>query len=329
MSKIILILLLASCSLTDKPAKEPNNQEDTVKVAKTLPKPELKKLTNIHPGLELFCSKTEQAFNKYSWKESYCRYFDWHFFRRSNQGTPLVWYVLGDESLEGKPGVNTTLIMCGVHGDEIVPVKLCFDLLKDFYQNPELTKNKLIVVAPIVSPDSFFKTKPTRTNSKGVDVNRNFPTNDWEKDAIKKWVNVYKKDKRRFPGKKAMSEPETIFQMNLIKRYKPQKIISVHAPLTLLDYDGPKIKPHQHYKDDGKELLMDMSKKAGNYKVSDYPYFPGSLGNWAGNEQGIPTYTLELPNTDWNKTKIYWKQFKPSIVHAINQEVFLNPGASL
>ena len=35
-----------------------------------------------------------------------------------------------------------------------------------------------------------------------------------------------------------MSEQETYFQVNLIKRYMPSKIISVHAPLTIIDYDG-------------------------------------------------------------------------------------------
>ena len=44
-----------------------------------------------------------------------------------------------------------------------------------------------------------------------------------------------------------------------------------------------------------------MSKKASGYKITDYPFFTGSLGNYAGNERQIPTYTLELPNSDWPK----------------------------
>ena len=45
-------------------------------------------------------------------------------------------------------------------------------------------------------------------------------------------------------------------------------------------------------------LLVQMSKKADGYKVGNYPFFPGSLGNWGRNERGIPTYTLELPTSD-------------------------------
>ena len=98
-----------------------------------------------------------------------------------------------------------------------------------------------VIVAPLVAPDSFLKKYPSRTNARGVDVNRNFPTKDWKADAIRLWKTRYGSAKRRFPGKVAKSEQETYFQINLINRYKPQKIISVHAPLTIIDYDGQKL----------------------------------------------------------------------------------------
>jgi protein MpaA len=64
-----------------------------------------------------------------------------------------------------------------------------------------------------------------------------------------------------------------------------------------------------------------MSDIAGKYKVSNYPFFTGSLGNWAGNERKIPTYTLELPNSDWNKTDQYFKMFRGAIHHAIQNDL--------
>ncbi len=149
-----------------------------------------------------------------------------------------------------------------------------------------------------------------------MDVNRNFPTGDWLKEAHRKWKSAYRSDKRKFPGKKAASEQETIFQMNLIIRYKPNKIVSVHAPLTLLDYDGPSLtnetgKP-------AKALLDGMSEKSANYKVQNYPVFPGSLGNWAGSEKRIPTYTLELPNSNPAETEKFWGMFKDAVILAID-----------
>ena len=175
-------------------------------------------------------------------------------------------------------------------------------------------------IAPLVTPDSFFKRWPTRTNHNGIDVNRNFPTKDWAKDAMRIWKHRYRSDPRRYPGERPLSEHETVFQVNLIKRYKPSKIISVHAPLTIIDYDGPE---HGGLFSASKanNLLIQMSKKAKGYRIKNYPFFPGSLGNYAGNERKIPTYTLELPSSDYTKHKRYWKLFKDSVSHAIFEDL--------
>ena len=175
---------------------------------------------------------------------------------------------------------------------------------------------------PASQKNSFFKKYPTRTNARGVDVNRNFPTRDWDSSARGLWKTRYHSDKRRNPGTRSLSEQETIFQVNLIKRYKPNKIISVHSPLTLIDYDGPDIS-HKHGSN-ARELLIQMSHKAGKYRINNYPFFTGSLGNWAGNERNIPTYTLELPNSDWTKTKKFYSTFRKAIHHAIDHELVPN-----
>lgn len=264
-----------------------------------------------------FCQKLGAKFNDYKWGEARCENFQWNHVRNSSLGTPLIWTVFGDEtSLTAKE--NTTLVLCGVHGDEITPIKFCWDLMNELRFSKTL-QDKLIVVAPLVAPDSFFVKKPTRTNGRGVDVNRNFPTADWKADAIKKWKQNLKSDKRKFPGPKPASEQETIFQMNLVLRYKPNKVITVHAPLTLLDYDGPSLRAEA-----GKTagmLLEQMSSKASGYKVSNYPIFPGSLGNWAGKEMHIPTYTLELPNSNPVETDKFWTLFKDAVLYAIEHKM--------
>lgn len=267
--------------------------------------------------VQKFCNQLSIKFNDYKWGQPVCERFQWNHVRNSSLGTALIWTVFGDENSE-EAKQNTTLVMCGVHGDEITPVKFCWDFINELKNNPP-PKDKLIVVAPLVAPDSFFTPKPTRTNGRGVDVNRNFPTADWKKDAHRKWKEALKSDKRKYPGKVAASEPETIFQMNLILRYKPNKVVSVHAPLTLLDYDGPSLKAGN-----GKNayvLLEQMSSKASGYKISNYPFFPGSLGNWAGKERHIPTYTLELPNSNPLETDKFWSLFKDAVMYAVDQKM--------
>lgn len=266
-----------------------------------------------------YCDKTDDFFKKYKWGKSHCHDYTWHHVRNSFWGNPIVWFVFGEEEKRKTVDMNVTMVMCGVHGDEITPVKFCYDLMEDLRKNPKVIGDNLIVIAPLVAPDSFFKSRPTRTNARGVDVNRNFPTKDWAKNAKKLWKKRYSSDPRRFPGKYALSEQETIFQVNLINLYKPNKIISVHAPLTLLDYDGPSFTQEKGIV--AKKLLEEMSNKAGKYKISDYPFFTGSLGNWAGNEKRIPTYTLELPNSDWHKTDRYYNMFRSALHHAIQHDM--------
>lgn len=280
-----------------------------------------------------YCLRTQKTFDRYGWGQSSCEDFAWQFVRTSVKGDPLLWRTYGEPATDDEH-TETTLIMCGVHGDEITPIKFCYDVLNymekisqgkviDPHTNKVASlKGKLVIIAPLVNPDSYFKKRPTRTNANGVDVNRNFPTHDFKKYAMNSWIKRYGRDKRRFPGKQAMSEPETIFQVNLIYRYKPDKIISVHAPLTMLDYDGP-ASAHTGgiVGSRANQLLIRMSEQAKGYRIKNYPFFPGSLGNYAGNERNIPTFTLELPTSDASKASSYWSLFKESIHSAIMHEI--------
>lgn len=271
------------------------------------------------PKVKDYCKKIDSYFAKYNWGKSHCDEFYWNHVRNSHLGNPIIWSVFGDEKAHNIKAKNSTLILCGIHGDEITPVKFCFDILHDLIENPDkVAPDNLIVIAPLVTPDSFLKKFPTRYNARGVDINRNFPTKDWDENALKLWKNRYKSDKRRYPGKVAHSEQETVFMVNLIRRYNPDKIIQVHAPLTLIDYDGPE---ENNTGNNAMQLLIQMSDKAGKYRINNYPFFTGSLGNWAGNERGIPTYTLELPNSDWTKTKKFYQTFRTAIHHAIGHDL--------
>lgn len=322
----LLFLFLTACAVGPDSEKSPAKiqipklTETKAKLPKQVPGPVKTPVVkpNLSAALKKWCSLTDAAFKRYSWGNSRCDEFNWQHVRNSSKGNAIPWVIFGEEKDLAEK--NVTLIMCGVHGDEITPVKFCYDIIHDLSDFRRDFTKRVVVVAPLVSPDSFFKDKPTRTNGRGVDVNRNFPTKDWNGKALSLWKGKYRKDKRRFPGHKALSEQETVFQINLINRYQPSKIISVHSPLTLLDYDGPATKKRTS-PTAAKDLLLSMSEKASGYKISNYPYFPGSLGNWAGHELGIPTYTLELPNSNPQQNDKFWKLFREAIHHAIEQTV--------
>jgi protein MpaA len=199
-----------------------------------------------------------------------------------------------------------------VHPDEITPLYLGLKMAQWLKNNQDTFGQMRVVVAPLVNPDGFFKSSRTRTNARGVDINRNFPTADWGPLALKMWKEKFKSNPRRFPGEKPSSEPETKFQEELIARVKPQKVLSIHSPLNHMDYDGPSagaLKLSRFPMDYVKECLRLRSR----LKAVSTGFFPGSLGNFAGQELGIPTLTLELPTADPSKAEGYWFNFKRGI----------------
>ena len=144
-------------------------------------------------------------------------------------------------------------------------------------------------VMPVTNPDGW-KAK-TRTNSKGVDLNRNFPTKDWAKQALKYWTKNMKSDPRRYPGPEAASEVETRCLMKHFDEFKPDFLISVHIPLGVLDFDGPKVKSPPRFSPLPWQSL-------GN--------FPGSLGRYMWADRKVPVLTIELKgNEDIKKLEAF------------------------
>ncbi len=131
-------------------------------------------------------------------------------------------------------------------------------------------------VIPIANPDGL-KLK-TRTNAGKVDINRNFPSKDWDEKAVRYWQTDRKGDPRRNPGPSAASEVETQCLMKQIEDFKPDFIISIHTPLGVLDFDGPQIA------NPGFKPLPWVS--LGNY--------PGSLGRYMWVDRSVPVLTIEL-----------------------------------
>jgi murein peptide amidase A len=210
---------------------------------------------------------------------------------------PLVYYTCGD-----KDSGNNSLILSTVHGDEVNPAYFGFRLIEWLRARPELCQKGFVVIAPLVNPDGFLRyTKGTRTNANKIDVNRNFDTPEFAQLAMKLWKEKFK-SRRYYPGEKPASEPETQFQKWLIDEFKPNKILSIHAPLNILDYDGPSDADTQafskSYIDSCEYLKTAIQKATPSLKFFAYGIFPGSLGNYAGKQRGIPTFTVELPTTD-------------------------------
>lgn len=160
---------------------------------------------------------------------------------------------------------NKVLVIGCMHGDEPQGEYL----INEYLKNNADTKLLLI---PCLNPDGVKA--QTRVNSNGVDLNRNFPTKNWE---LTEKNNFY-------GGNEPASEIETRFLINVIDEFKPELILTLHAPYKVVNYDGNAL--------DIANKISEIIKYPVEASIG-YPT-PGSFGTWAGIERNIPTITLEL-----------------------------------
>jgi hypothetical protein len=177
------------------------------------------------------------------------------------------------------PNAIRVLIIGAIHGDETTSAWLAMQWAR--WEPPVHEGLQFNVLhLPITNPDGAFARPSTRTNARGVDLNRNFPTPHWNREAPKWWERTAKRDPRRWPGKTAASEVETKAIIDAIETYRPSVIVSIHAPLGVLDYDGGGLPP----------------ERIGSIWLDVVGIYPGSLGHYASRVHGVPVLTVELPN---------------------------------
>ena len=209
---------------------------------------------------------------------------------RSVKGVPLLKrdvITLGDDPASAAK--IKVMVVGGIHGDELSSSALALNWIKLATQAPgNAISNTPASFAggihwrfiPMLNPDGLTAEPAKRVNANGVDLNRNFPTPNWARDAKVYWEQKTKKDPRRWPGKEPLSEPESKFLHDEMASFKPNLIVSIHAPYGVLDFDGPTVPP----------------SKLGRLYLDQVGIFPGSLGNYGGVHKGMPVVTIELPN---------------------------------
>lgn len=272
----------------------------------SVPPPLFPEDDSVRGAVERLCAEIRKTTLGLNWRLEACgSRFTWRSGGNSVEGRPLIYAEFGDPQ-----ATNTTLVLSGIHGDELTPHFVGFQLAQWMADHPAELSGKRVIIAPLVNPDGFLSLPRTRVNHRGVDVNRNFATQDWNASALSAWKKKFRSDPRRYPGAKPASEPETVFQEELIRRVNPQKILSIHAPLNFLDYDGPNALSLEKFP---REYVKECLKLRARVKAISSGFFPGSLGNFAGRELGIPTLTLELPSADPRKAEGYWKKFLEGI----------------
>lgn len=202
------------------------------------------------------------------------------------------------------------LLIGGTHGDELTSISVIFKWLKTLQEHHSGLFHWR--VTPLMNPDGALKKKHSRVNANGVDLNRNFIASFSGVSPYQYWVKKWR-NKRRYPGKEPLSEPETQWLYDEIHQFKPDVIVALHAPFKLVDYDAP---------DRGK-----APRRIGHLYKNLMGTYPGSLGNYAGVQLGIPVVTIELPHAGIMPSKQQISHFWTDLVRWLISYTSKNTGS--
>jgi protein MpaA len=125
----------------------------------------------------------------------------------------------GDQSVEGRPinvrklgqGKFRTVIITGLDGRDVAAVQWADELAEALENRPELLNQQEFVIVRAANPDGLAA--HIRENSRGVHLNRNFPT------------RRYQHTKTPSSGAGPASEPETRALLQTLYELRPQRVV--------------------------------------------------------------------------------------------------------
>ncbi|MBI1312396.1 DUF2817 domain-containing protein [bacterium] len=213
----------------------------------------------------------------------------------SARGEPIDLVRIGD-------GPIPILILASIHGNESAGTALLIRLERELQRFPELVDERSVFLIPMANPDGVALNQ--RFNANGIDLNRNFPADN-------------RQNSLRF-GREALSEPEARAIHGAIEAFAPSHIVTLHEPLTCVDYDGPA------------ESLASAMSDVCPLPVRKLGSRPGSLGSYAGLTLGIPIVTFELPRNarDLNDDQL-WALYGSALIAAVRWQPTAIPVTAL
>jgi predicted deacylase len=200
-----------------------------------------------------------------------------HEIGESHDGRPLAVEYYGQRG----PRV---VIIGAIHGDERCTVVFGERLGERLQEGWADELGVRVTFVHVANPDGVAL--GTRANARGVDLNRNFPADNFVAGAD--------------GGPEPLSEPESRALHDLIDDTGPDAIITLHCCEPMFDFDGP-----------AAELAGAMAAAMPDgldFPVDRLGASPGSLGSWAGADRGIPVVTVEF---DWPAQTAYADQYDP------------------
>lgn len=204
---------------------------------------------------------------------------------KSVSGRSIVGYKFGN-------GNNEILYVGALHGDENNSKRILEEWMWELEGNPsKIPNNTTVTVIPSLNPDGT--TSRSRYNTNGVDLNRNFPANNWKSDIVVQDGST----KKNGGGTAPLSEPESSAIANYISNKRPKMVLTYHSQGNIVESNEAGIANNysQKYSSISGYGYKAASSNAGFFKYD----INGSLEEWAKDKLGQPVILVEL------STRIY------------------------
>jgi murein peptide amidase A len=181
----------------------------------------------------------------------------------STQGKPIRARIL-----RGSIGGPVVLAVGAIHGDEPASAAV----VRGVKRPPP---RGVLVAVPSLNPDGL--TRDTRTNARGVDLNRNFAS-DWDPSSVL--------GDPEHSGPRPFSEVESRLARSLVRRLRPDVTVWFHQ-----QHEPPLVRAWGR----SVEAARTYARLA-NTPFEPLPWRPGSAPNWQNHRFGNGSaFVVELP----------------------------------
>lgn len=191
----------------------------------------------------------------------------WEIAYQSTDGLPIYIRTMGR-------GKFSTLVVAGLEGTDRISVRWADKLVTSISKSPNILNSSTITIVRAANPDGLQANR--RTNSRDVDLNRNFPTANFSRGQTKR------------SGEAPASEIETRAILQTIATHQPNRVVILRSTPTR---NGEVI--HSMNAKNIANQLMTTSRWTPQLLLA--PDWPGSLEVLADETVAAQVLSLSLP----------------------------------
>lgn len=204
----------------------------------------------------------------------------------SVQGRSILAYRFGN-------GPKKIIFVGTLHGNEKSASASLASLIADLEINAQnIPAHTSIVVIPIVNPDGYAAN--SRTNANNIDLNRNFPANNWKSGVTMPGGEYLEQG----GGSTPLSEPESRALANFVASQGARLVLSYHSigPLLAANEAGDSLALAQQY---GRAVGWPVY---GNDGANNFDYdTTGAFEDWLRDKHSVPGILIELASRSGNE----------------------------